>query len=88
MREKNTTPSRQRKALNITIPAEMIRETKKYKINASQAAQKAIAEEIRKAKEQEWIEQNKGAINAYNKRIEKEGLLIESWWMRGDHGTV
>ena len=54
--------------------------------NLSQTLETALAAELKKQREAEWLEQNKEAIAAYGRLIEREGLLSDSYrsFMRGD----
>ncbi len=73
-----------RRAVNLSIRADILTEAKAYKINASQEAEKALAAAVKKAKEEEWLKGAKPAIDAYNERIEKHGLYLKPYWMEDD----
>ena len=70
-----------KKRVNLTIRSDLMQDAKTLHLNASEAAEAGIAAAVKKAKEEQWLEENKGAIAAYNARIEKEGLLIRPYWM-------
>jgi antitoxin CcdA len=70
-----------RRPVNLTIREDVMREAKLLRLNASQAAEQGIAEAVKKAKEQVWLEENRGAIRAYNERIEKHGTLLTPLWL-------
>jgi len=70
-----STPSK--KATNLTIRTELLEAAKSYKINLSQTLEVALAVEVKKRREVEWLEQNQGAINAYNRHVEKHGLFSD-----------
>ncbi len=78
-----TTP---KKAANLTVRADLLDEARARKINLSQTLETALAAELKKQREAEWLEQNKEAIAAYGRLIEREGLLSDSYrsFMRGD----
>lgn len=71
-----------RKAINLTIREDVLKEAKALSLNTSRAAEKGIADAVKKAKEEAWVRDNWDAIQAYNERIRKEGILIKAWWMR------
>ncbi len=73
-----------RRAVNLSIRADILNDAKAYNINASQEAEKALAAAVKKAKEQEWLEQNEEAIAAHNERVRKHGLLLKPHWMDDD----
>jgi antitoxin CcdA len=63
-----------KKAANLTVRADLLEEARAYKINLSQTLEAALAVEVKKRREAEWLEQNKEAIAAYNRHIERDGL--------------
>jgi len=69
-----------RKAVNLTIRSDVLDEAKALKLNASRAAENGLLEEIKKAHEQEWLENNKSALLAHNKRVDKDGVLLAPVW--------
>jgi len=75
-----------KKAANLTVRADLLEEARARKINLSQTLEVALAAELKKQREAEWLEQNKEAIAAYGRLIEREGLLSDSYrsFMRGD----
>lgn len=75
---------KKRTRVNLTIRADIIRDAKSLEINASQEAEKGIAAAIKKKRETEWLEQNKDAIDAYNEMVEKNGLLLEPYWLQNN----
>jgi antitoxin CcdA len=75
-----------KKAANLTVRADLLEEARARKINLSQTLEVALAGEIKKRREAEWLEQNKAAIEAYNRYIEKHGLFSDRFrtFMRED----
>lgn len=67
-----TTPTK--KAANLTVRADLLEEARARKINLSQTLETALAAEIKRRREAEWLEQNKEAIEAYNREIAEHGL--------------
>ena len=63
-----------KKAANLTVRADLLEEARAYKINLSQTLETALAVELKKRREAEWLEQNEAAIEAYNRHIERDGL--------------
>lgn len=66
---------------NISIDAELIRNAKAHGINMSKAAEEGIRKEVKAAMEAQWKEDNRAWIDAYNERIDREGLIIEPYWL-------
>jgi len=75
-----------KKAANLSVRADLLEEARAYKINLSQTLETALAAELRKRQEAEWLIQNKEAIAAYARLIEREGLLSNNYrsFMRED----
>lgn len=63
-----------KKAANLTVRADLLEEARARKINLSQTLEIALAVELKKRREAEWLEQNKAAIEAYNREIAEHGL--------------
>ena len=63
-----------KKAANLTVRADLLEEARTYKINLSQTLEAALQVELKKEKERRWLEENRAAIEAYNRHIERDGL--------------
>lgn len=75
-----------KKAANLSIRADLLEEARAYKINLSQTFETALTAELKKRREDEWREQNREAIAAYGRFVEKYGLFSDSFrsFMRED----
>jgi antitoxin CcdA len=75
-----------KKAANLSVRADLLEEARAYKINLSQTLEAALQVELKKRREDEWREQNKEAIAAYGRFVEKHGLFSDSFrsFMRED----
>lgn len=75
-----------KKAANLTVRADLLEEARVYKINLSQTLEAALTVELKKRREAAWLEQNKDAIAAYNRHVEKHGLFSDRFrsFMRED----
>jgi len=71
-----------RRPVNLTIRADILREAKALKLNASQSAEMGILAAIKKAREELWLKENVKALQAHNERIEKTGPLLTPPWSR------
>ena len=76
------TPSPGKKPVNLTIQKTLLDEARAMNLNLSQAAEAGVRAAVRKAKEEAWLEENKEAIEAHNKRVEEIGTYITPLWMR------
>jgi len=66
-----------KKAANLSIRADLLEEARAYKINLSQTLETALADVVKKEKERRWLEENRAAIEAYNRFVEKHGLFSD-----------
>jgi antitoxin CcdA len=67
----------QKKATNLSLNSDLLSKAKALKINLSATLEKSLAEEVRKRKAETWLAENKEAIEASNKFIEKNGLFSD-----------
>lgn len=68
-----------KKAANLSVSADLLDLARAYKINLSQTLETALAAEVKKRREAEWLAQNQAAIEAYGRLIEREGLFSDSF---------
>ncbi|MGM0656017.1 MAG: type II toxin-antitoxin system CcdA family antitoxin [Thermodesulfobacteriota bacterium] len=66
-----------KKATNLSINSDLLRQAKEHHINLSNALEKRLIEMIAEAKRREWEEENLDAIEAYNNRIRTKGVFSE-----------
>ena len=69
-----------RRSVNLTIRSDVIEAAKELRLNASKAAEAGIADAVRRAREEQWLQENRAAIEAHNERIEREGPAIIADW--------
>jgi antitoxin CcdA len=68
-----------KRATNLSINADLLRQAKELNINLSQTVEQHLAQIVREAKQQQWRAENSDFIAAYNKRLEVEGLPLEQY---------
>jgi antitoxin CcdA len=75
-----------KKATNLSIRADLVEEARALGINLSRTFEAALAAEVKKYREDEWRQQNREAIAAYGRFIEKHGHFSDSFrsFMRED----
>ena len=75
-----------KKAANLTVRADLLEEARARKINLSHTLEVALGAELKRQREAEWLEQNKEAIEAYNRHVERDGLFSDRfrYFMRED----
>jgi antitoxin CcdA len=59
---------------NLTISAKLLDKAKNLKINLSQTLEERLAQLVREAEAEEWLAANRKAIDAYNARVERDGV--------------
>ena len=70
-------PLAPKKAANLTVNADLLRQARELEINLSQTLEKRLAEIIRNRKAAQWLIENRAAIDAYNEHIERDGVFSE-----------
>ncbi|MDD5057017.1 MAG: type II toxin-antitoxin system CcdA family antitoxin [Sideroxydans sp.] len=68
-----------KKATNLSINSDLLRQAKELNINLSQTVEQLLSGVVREAKEQQWRADHAGFIAAYNKHLEAEGLPLEQY---------
>lgn len=66
-----------KKATNLSIRADLVEEARALGINLSRTLETALEVEVKKAKEKQWLEENRAAIEAYGRYIDKHGLFSD-----------
>ena len=59
---------------NLTISTKLLDKAKSLKINLSQTLEERLAQIVREAESEEWLAANRKAIDAYNARVERDGV--------------
>lgn len=66
-----------KKPANLSINADLLQQAKALNINLSKALEQHLAEVIREARRNQWLTENKDALDEYNRRIEKRGTFSD-----------
>mgnify|MGYP000964198961 FL=1 len=66
-----------KRAANVSINQGLLEEAKALEINLSATLEKALEQEVRARKREKWLEENREAIEAYNRRIARDGLASD-----------
>ena len=64
-----------KKPTNLSINSDLLQQAKDHHINLSQALELRLAEMLRDEKRRSWQEENREAIEEYNRRIETRGVF-------------
>ena len=71
-------PTAPKKSANLSINADLLQQAKQLNINLSQTLEQHLAEIVRQAQRSQWLAENKGALDEYNRRIESRGTFSDS----------
>lgn len=69
-------PSRKR-AVNLFVDTELLDEARRLRINISETLESRLRTIVRAEQERRWLDANKVAIEAYNLRVARDGLLAD-----------
>lgn len=66
-----------KKATNLSVNSSLLAKAKSLKVNLSATLERALEAEVRQSKRQEWLAENKQAIQNCNKLVESSGLFAD-----------
>ncbi len=78
MRQVSATRAK-KKATNLSLNSDLLAEAKRFKINLSATMEKALTEEVRQMKEQQWLKNNRSALESCNQLVEKNGMFSDAY---------
>lgn len=70
-------PDAPKKSTNLSINSDLIRQAKESHINLSKVLEQRLIEMLLEEKRRKWREENRDAIDDYNRRIEASGLFSD-----------
>jgi antitoxin CcdA len=72
-------PKRRKTAANLSLDAGLVAEARKFGINLSRFTEEKLAEELKRRRWDAWRAQNRAAIEAYNRHVERDGIFGEEY---------
>jgi antitoxin CcdA len=75
MRRRRSTSTR-RRVTSVRIRSDLLAEARKAGVDLSATVEQAPIEELAAAKRRKWREDNRDAIDAYNRHVMKHGMLL------------
>jgi antitoxin CcdA len=66
-----------KKPTNVSIDEAVLTAAKANGINLSQTLEEALVAKLRRLEQEKWLEENREALENYNRYIEKYGLFSE-----------
>ena len=68
-----------RRATNVTLPEPLLRDARALGINLSQACERGLAAAVAEHRRARWLEDNKQAMDAWNKHVQTHGLPLAAY---------
>lgn len=62
-----------KKATNLSINSDLLGKARDLDINLSAALEQALAQLLRQRQQEQWLQENREAIAAYNRDVEEHG---------------
>jgi antitoxin CcdA len=66
-----------KRATNLSINSDLLEKAKSYNINLSKSFEGYLNELVKKRAEKQWKEENLQAIEAFNERVDKQGVFSD-----------
>ena len=66
-----------KKAANVSINSDLLRQAKALKINLSATLEDQLAHLIRRKRRAQWLDENRSALDDYNAFFEKHGVFSD-----------
>lgn len=66
-----------RKATNLSLDPNLVREARAYGVNISQAAEAGVRSAVAEARAEQWRRDNAEAVASSNRWVEENGLPLE-----------
>ena len=67
-----------KKPTNVSINSDLLEKARTLGINLSATLEQALAEQLRVEQRARWLQENAGAIKAYNEFVESNGTFSDS----------
>lgn len=69
--------SRSKRPINLTIRGDLLATAKELGIKISQAAEQGIAMAVKEIRAEQWVQENKAALESSNTFVEEHGLPLD-----------
>lgn len=66
-----------RTKLNLTLERDTIEAARELGLNMSRIAEAALTDAVKAERNRRWVEENRAALEAYERRVEAEGCALE-----------
>ena len=68
-------PNAPKKPTNLSLNSDLLRQARDLRVNLSKTLERCLAQLLHDEKRRAWREENREAIEAYNRRIEERGVF-------------
>ena len=68
-----------KKPTNLSVNSDLLSKARKQKINLSATLEHALESKLRKTERENWLKDNKSAIDSLNDLVEKNGLFSDKY---------
>lgn len=68
-----------KKAVNLSIDAKLLAAAKEAGTNLSALLEGALRQELKARQEEQWRQENKAALDAYDQHVQKDGLWSDEF---------
>jgi len=69
--------SAKKRAVNLFVDVELLEEARRLRINISETLERRLRMIVKAEQERRWLEENRAALEAYNRRVAEHGLLSD-----------
>ena len=66
-----------KRAVNLSVDVELLEEARRLRINISETLERRLRTIVKAEQERRWLEENREAIEAYNREVAEYGLLSD-----------
>jgi antitoxin CcdA len=66
-----------KRAVNLFVDVDLLDEARRLRINISETLERRLRTIVKAEHERRWLEENREAIEAYNRRVAEHGLLSD-----------
>lgn len=69
--------AQRKRSVNVSIRADLLEQSRVLKINLSRTLEQGLQHELRQIRRDQWANENRQALENYNKRVSKSGVYSE-----------
>ena len=74
---RRTTQIVTKRATNISVRSDLLAAAREARVNLSATLERALMEDLAKARRKKWRQENRDAVAAYNEYVERHGMFSD-----------